>query len=117
MNSRHDAPASSAVVASRRDFLQGLMATGAAGVSGPLAMNPAMLRGASAPGAVEEGILSLDELCGDWMRMSALGIYPAINNFWGALGATDNLLAVTDLTFPPFSQGITAAIFASTAKN
>ena len=106
MNSKHNKPDSSAGVASRRGFLQSLLTTGVVGATGPLAMNPAVLHGATTPSAGEEGILSLDALSGDWMRMSALGIYPAINNFWGALGATDNLLAVTDLTFPPFSQGL-----------
>jgi hypothetical protein len=105
MKTRHKKPDSSHGGTSRRDFLQSLMATGLVGASGPLAMHPAMLRGASAPGAGEEGVLSLDALSGDWMRMRALGINPAINNFWGALQATDNLLAVTELTFPPFSQG------------
>ncbi|MGD1103530.1 MAG: hypothetical protein ABSA59_15880, partial [Terriglobia bacterium] len=105
MISRHEKPDFSPGSTSRRDFLQSLMATGMAGASGSLAMNPALLHGATASGADEEGVLSLDALSGDWMRMSALGIYPAINNFWGALGVTDNLLAVTDLTFPPFSQG------------
>jgi hypothetical protein len=105
MNSKHNKPDSSAGIGSRRGFLQSLLTTGVVGATGPLAINPAVLQGATTPSAGEEGILSLDALSGDWMRMSALGIYPAINNFWGALGVTDNLLAVTDLTFPPFSQG------------
>jgi hypothetical protein len=105
MISRHEKPDFSPGSTSRRDFLQSLMATGMAGASGSLAMNPALLHGATASGADEEGVLSLDALSGDWMRMSALGINPAINNFWGALQVTDNLLAVTELTFPPFSQG------------
>ncbi|MGA3324811.1 MAG: hypothetical protein ABSF45_10080 [Terriglobia bacterium] len=105
MKPRHEKPDSLYGATSRRDFLQSIMATGLVGVAGPLTMHPAMLRGATAPSAGEEGVLSLDALSGDWMRMSALGINPAINNFWGALGVTDNLLAVTELTFPPFSQG------------
>jgi hypothetical protein len=90
--------------ASRRGFLQRLTAAGAVATAGPLAIAPAILHGAdSSPAA--SGVPTLDELCGDWMRMSDLGINPAINNFWGALQVTDNLLAVTELTFPPFSQG------------
>lgn len=91
--------------ASRRGFLQTLMATGVAGASGSVVANSKPLREAVSPGAGEDGVLSLDALSGDWMRMRDLGINPAINNFWGALQVTDNLLAVTELTFPPFSQG------------
>ena len=90
---------------SRRGFLQRLTVTGLAGASGSVAMSAGACAGREAPDAGEEGVLSLDALSGDWMRMSALGINPALNNFWGALQVTDNLLAVTELTFPPFSQG------------
>ncbi len=72
--------------------------------SSPLVMNPPLLRGAATPAACENGVLSLDALSGDWIRMSTLGSNPALDNFWGALEVTDNLLAVTSLTFPPFSQ-------------
>jgi len=91
---------------SRRGFLQSLTATGLVCASGTAAAHPALLAGATLPTGSEGGILSLDELAGDWMRMRALGINPALNNFWGALQVTDNLLAVTELTFPPFSQGM-----------
>src|SRR5208282_2885461 len=106
MSSRQeDLSASSPASISRRDLLQGLMTTGLVCASGVWAIDPALLRGETASCAWEQGILSLDDLSGEWMRMSALGNNPAINNFWGALQATDNLLAVTELTFPPFSQG------------
>ncbi len=85
----------------RRDLLQGLITTGLVCASGSWAVDPALLRGkATRCTGKQQGILSLDELCGDWMRMSDLGNNPAINNFWGALQATDNLLAVTELDFP-----------------
>ena len=110
MKTKHQTPDSPPGSTSRRGFLQSVVTTSLVGASGAGAMNPATLHAASAhaasASAAEHGVLSLDELSGDWMRMGALGIYPAINNFWGALGATDNLLAVTDLTFPPFSQGL-----------
>jgi len=106
MSSRQeDLSASSPASISRRELLQGLMTTGLVCASGAWAIDPALLRGEIASCAWEQGVLSLDDLSGEWMRMSALGNNPAINNFWGALQATDNLLAVTELTFPPFSQG------------
>jgi hypothetical protein len=92
------------VASSRRRFLQGLMVTSLASTSCPSAMHSVTMRGAPASGPCEEGVLSLDALSGDWMRMSALGNYPALDNFWGALQVTDNLLAIRHLTFPPFSQ-------------
>lgn len=91
--------------ASRRDFLQTFLAAGVVGASGTADASPESRQGPSAPTDPGQGVLSLDALSGDWMRMRALGTYPAINNFWGALQVTDNLLAVTELTFPPFSQG------------
>jgi hypothetical protein len=105
MNSNQQKVALGAGVASRRSFLQSLVATGAVATSGSAAPNAAPSREGSSSGTSEEGILSLDALSGDWMRMRDLGNNPAINNFWGALQVTDNLLAVTELTFPPFSQG------------
>lgn len=92
--------------ASRRGFLQGMMATALACASGPFAGDEALAASDSPSSACGGGVLSLDALAGDWKRMSSLGNYPAINNFWGALQVTNNLLAVTELTFPPFSQGM-----------
>ena len=105
MNSTPSKLTLSSGVASRRDFLQTLVATGAVGASGSTSANAVPLPKGVAPASSEEGVMSLDALRGDWMRMRELGNNPAINNFWGALQVTDNLLAVTELTFPPFSQG------------
>ncbi|HMD85202.1 MAG TPA: hypothetical protein VKO18_10955 [Terriglobia bacterium] len=46
----------------------------------------------------------MDELAGDWLPMSSLGSYPALSNFLGSLQATDDMVGVKHLTFPPFSQ-------------
>ena len=105
MNSTPSKLTLSSGVASRRDFLQTLVATGAVGASGSSSANATPPPNGVVPDSSDEGVMSLDALGGDWMRMRDLGNNPAINNFWGALQVTDNLLAVTELTFPPFSQG------------
>lgn len=105
MNPKQEKPVFPQGATSRRGFLQRLTATSLVGASASRAVSAGVLRGAEAPGVGNDGVLSLDELCGDWMRMRDLGNNPALNNFWGALQATDNLLAVTELTFPPYSQG------------
>ena len=89
---------------SRRAFLKQAMAAGVVCSTDAFSRNSSFSREESASCGTGQGILSLDELCGDWKRMSELGNPPAIENFWGALQATDNLLAVTCLTLPPYSQ-------------
>src|SRR5215469_12068071 len=89
---------------SRRAFLKQAMAAGVVCSTDAFSRNSSFSRGESASCGTGQGILSLDELCGDWKRMSELGNPPAIENFWGAPQATDNLLAVTCLTLPPYSQ-------------
>ncbi len=91
---------------SRRGFLQGMMAAALACTTGPAAAGQELTAGDAGSSDLGGGVLSLDELAGDWKRLATLANYPAINNFWGALQITGNLLAVTELTFPPFSQGM-----------
>src|SRR5256885_13970117 len=63
---------------------------------------PASAAGRDLPAGAVPG---LDELAGDWMPAGTLLNLPAVNNFHGGLHASANLLAVTQLTFPPLSLG------------
>jgi hypothetical protein len=94
---------------SRRIFLRNLVASSLALSSNGLAMNVASA--VSDPGSAHKtiGVPTLDELAGDWLPMSSLGSYPAINNFVGSLQVTDDLVGVKHLAFPPFSQGLSSA--------
>lgn len=49
-------------------------------------------------------IPTLDELSSDWLSQSQLGHYPSIHNFHGALLTNKDLLSVSWLVIPPFSQ-------------
>jgi hypothetical protein len=97
--------------APRRAFLRNLVASSLAfGSTGFPNRLTSALNKPSLPGNVG-GVPSLDELAGDWLPMNSLGSYPALNNFIGSLQVTDDLLAVKNLTFPPFSQaGDTGAL-------
>ncbi len=52
----------------------------------------------------DPAIPTLDEMASDWMPLSQLGHYPSIHNFHGALLSNKDLLSVSWLVIPPFSQ-------------
>lgn len=89
---------------SRRAFLRNLVASSLAFGSNGFAMNVVSRVSDPRSARIEAGVPSLDELAGDWLPMSSLGSYPALNNFVGSLQVTDDMVGVKHLTFPPFSQ-------------
>ena len=56
------------------------------------------------PSGPHPAIPTLDELASDWLPQSQLGHYPSIHNFHGALLTNKDLLSVSWLVIPPFSQ-------------
>src|SRR6478735_4496177 len=55
--------------------------------------------------SVTSAVPSLDDLSGKWMDASTLLNFPAVSNFIGTVQSTKNLVAFSNLTFPPYSQG------------
>src|SRR5271157_4704404 len=89
---------------SRRAFLRNLVAASLAFGSNARAEGVASTLSDPRSAGKQAGVPSLDELAGDWLPMSSLGSYPALSNFLGSLQATDDMVGVKHLTFPPFSQ-------------
>jgi len=52
----------------------------------------------------DSAIPSLDDMASDWLPKSQLGHYPSIHNFHGALLTNKDLVSVSWLVIPPFSQ-------------
>lgn len=86
---------------SRRRFL-----VGSAAAAGVLAVSTAAdaTPSTSSPGR-RDGPPPLDELAGQWMLAPEVLHPPAVNNFWGGLQTTANLVSFDSLTFAPLSQG------------
>ena len=56
------------------------------------------------PSVLHPAVPALDELAGDWLPFSQIAHYPSVHNFHGTLLCNKDLLSVSWLVIPPFSQ-------------
>ena len=91
----------------RRRFIKNIAVAGAGLLCAPAwaEPNPADESSRSSSPAAEAGVLSLDDLAGDWISGTAFEQTPAICNFHGGIQSGRNLLAIHSFIVFPLAQG------------
>lgn len=79
----------------RRSFLTWSAVVGAAAFSTPLF-------GAGLAAAAPGRPPKLDSLTSDWLTAREVKHFPAVSNFWGALGSSPNVLGIRNFTLAPY---------------
>ncbi|MFI6730233.1 LamG domain-containing protein [Streptomyces atratus] len=82
----------------RRSFLTWPAVVGAAAFSTPLFKAGLAAAAAGRPP-------KLDSLTSDWLPAREVKHFPAVSNFWGAVGSSGNVLGIRNFTLPPYVDG------------